>query len=87
MVYHVDFNPAAVRQLRKLPREAQERVRDAIDGLAEIPRPDGVAKMKGSRVPHYRIRVGNYRVIYQVDDDRVTVLVVKVADRKEAYLK
>ena len=57
----------------------------AIDGLAENPRPDGVKKLKGSEEDLYRIRVGDYRIIYEVYDIRLIVNVVAVAHRREVY--
>jgi mRNA interferase RelE/StbE len=84
MAYEVAIAPGALRQLHKLPRPAQMRVRAAIDALAEQPRPSGVVKLEG-RPTLYRVRSGDYRVIYEVQDAALLVLVVKVADRKAAY--
>ncbi len=86
MAYTVDIGPAAARELRKLPRPAQDKIRLAIRALAQEPRPSGVVKLEG-RPPLYRIRVGDYRVLYAVEDAALRVLVVKVADRKAAYKK
>lgn len=84
MGYRIDVRPAATRQLRKLPRPAQRRIQSAIDGLILNPRPVGSKKLKG-RQPAYRIRVGDYRVIYEIHDDVLTVLVVRVASRNVVY--
>jgi mRNA interferase RelE/StbE len=86
MAYGIGIEPAALRQLHKLPRPVQMRVRAAIDALAANPRPSGVVKLEGNPVL-YRLRVGDYRVIYEVRDAALRVLVVKVADRKAAYKK
>ena len=84
MGYRIDVRPAAARQLRKLPRPAQRRIQSAIDGLALNPRPVGSKKLKG-RHPAYRIRIGDYRVIYEIHDDVLTVLVVRIGPRDEIY--
>ena len=84
MGYRIDVRPAAARQLRKLPRTAQRRIQSAIDGLALNPRPVGSKKLKG-RHPAYRIRIGDYRVIYEIHDDVLTVLVVRIGPRDEIY--
>ncbi len=84
MAHSIQIAPAALRQLHKLERPAQMRVRAAIDALAGNPRPSGVVKLEGRPVL-YRVRVGDYRVLYAVEDAALRVLVVKVADRKDAY--
>lgn len=84
--YAVDVLPGAVRELVKLRREWLGRVVAAIEALADEPRPDGSKLLSGTgRERIWRIRVGQYRVLYQVADSRVTVLIVRVADRREVY--
>lgn len=84
--YAVDFLPNAVRELEKLPREVRGRVVDAIDALADEPRPDGSKLLSGTgRERIWRIPVGQIRVLYQITDARVTVLIARVADRREIY--
>jgi mRNA interferase RelE/StbE len=86
VTYRIEFKPAALRDLKKLPEAAVRRISIVIDGLAKEPRPDGVKKLKGTgKHVFHRLRVGNYRVIYEVHDDAVLVLVVRIADRKEIY--
>ena len=63
---------------------ADERIRRAIDALAAMPRPAGVVKMHGSE-GYYRLRVGDYRVVYEIEDDVLTVLVVRIGHRREVY--
>ena len=82
--YRVEFVPAAVRQLESITRKQQVRIASKIDALASDPRPAGCMKLKGSG-DIYRIRVGDYRILYQVNEDILLVLVIKVAHRKEAY--
>lgn len=84
MVYHVSIEPAAMRELNKLTPKVRQEVSDAITALATEPRPDGVRKLSGSK-NSYRIRVGDYRVLYRVTDKALLVLVVKVAHRRDVY--
>jgi mRNA interferase RelE/StbE len=64
----------------------QVRLKPAIDGLAEEPRPDGVVKLKGEENA-YRVRVGDYRIVYEVRDNVLLVLIVKIGHRREIYRK
>jgi len=82
MGYAVFIAPAAARQLEKLESGARRRVRLAIDALAEAPRPNGCKKLSATENA-YRIRVGDYRVLYEIEDRRLVVLVVRVAHRRE----
>jgi len=82
--YRVELIPAARRQLRKLDQKVAQRVLPAIEDLKSEPRPPGCRAMTG-QPGRWRIRVGDYRVVYQIDDDIVLVLVVIIAHRKEAY--
>jgi mRNA interferase RelE/StbE len=82
--YQIEFTKAASKQLKKLPKEEQTRIRNKIDELTENPRPDGVVKLADSE-NSYRIRVGNYRVLYDIFDDILLVSVVKVRHRKDVY--
>jgi mRNA interferase RelE/StbE len=84
MAYRIEFSPRADRQYRKLPPSVQARLKPRIDALAQNPRPPGVEKLSESE-NFYRIRVGDYRVVYQIEDDVLLVLVVKVEHRKEVY--
>ncbi len=84
MAYRVEFSPAAEREFRKLGREIQLRLRPRIDALADDPRPAGAKKLKG-RGELWRIRVGDYRIVYEVRNQILVVLVVRVAHRREVY--
>lgn len=84
MTYRVEFTTAAARQIKKCPRPARERVLDAIAGLAEDPRPPGARKLVGEQ-DAWRLRVGDYRVIYEVLDQALTVTVVRAGHRREVY--
>jgi mRNA interferase RelE/StbE len=83
MPCRVELAPAAQRQLRSLPPEVQARLAVSIQALGENPRPIGVRKLRGEdRTWH--IRVGAYRVVYDVYDDRELVVVLKVSRRRES---
>ncbi|WP_420485309.1 type II toxin-antitoxin system RelE family toxin [Iningainema tapete] len=72
----------ALKQFNKLSSDLQERIQTRINELATEPRPNGVKKLEDDL---YRIRVGDYRVIYQIQDDILLVNVVKVSHRSKAY--
>jgi mRNA interferase RelE/StbE len=82
--YNVVIQRNAQKQLNGLPRQSQARVMRAIDGLAIDPRPPSVVKLSGEE-NLYRVRAGDYRVIYSVQDAALLVLIVKVGDRKDVY--
>jgi mRNA interferase RelE/StbE len=83
--YSVEFTTAAARQIRKLPRQIGMRVLDGISALEMDPRPHGAKKLVGEEA--WRIRVGDYRVIYEIFDDSLTVTVVRAAHRREVYAR
>ena len=74
----------AERTLRRLPRDVRQRLRAAIDSLAVDPRPLGCLKLVSSETL-YRIRVGDWRIIYAIEDDRLAILIVNVTPRGGAY--
>jgi mRNA interferase RelE/StbE len=82
--YRVVLTPAADRQLAKLPPQAQEMVAAALVALASNPRPSGCVKLSATD-DLWRIRVRQYRVIYQILDNELLVTIVKVGDRKDVY--
>ena len=84
MKYRVEFTTAAARQVRKLPRPARDRVLDVIESLAEDPRPRTARKLVGESGA-WRVRVGEYRVIYDIMDVALTVTVVRAGHRREVY--
>ncbi len=84
MTYRIDVAPAALRQLRKLDRTAQKRVQAAIELLAEEPRPTGAKNLVGGD-GEWRVRTGDYRIVYETHDDVLLVLVVAVGHRREIY--
>ena len=82
--YSIEVSATAERQLRKLPRAEMIRVIRAVQSLADEPRPRGCRKLQGYD-DAYRIRVGNYRVLYSVDGKKIIVTVLKIAHRRDAY--
>jgi len=79
--------PRAERDVERLPRREQVRVLRAIAALAEQPRPDGCVKLKAGKGERdvWRIRIGDYRVLYEIHDDRLIVLVLRAGHRKDIY--
>jgi len=84
MPYQVLILPAARKGLKQLPRIIQERIDAHILTLSDNPRPIGAAKVQGFQNV-WRIRIGDYRVVYQIEDDRLVVLVIRVGHRKDVY--
>ena len=84
MTYRVEVGPAAVRQLRKLDRPAQRRLQAAIELLAVEPRPSAAKKLVGGN-GEWRVRTGDYRIVYEIYDNVLLVLVVAVGHRREIY--
>lgn len=82
--YRIEFVPAAFRQFKAFPDKAQKRLALKIDGLSSDPRPAGCAKLKGSR-NIYRVRLGVYRILYQIRGEDLLILVVGIAHRSKAY--
>jgi len=81
--YRIEWKPSAARAFRKLTRQVQDRIRPRGDALATNPRPDGVKKLEGDENA-WRIRVGEFRVVYEIQD-AVLIMVLRVANRREAY--
>ena len=85
MTYRVLIVPSAQREIADLPTTLRVRVDRRIAALADNPRPHGVVTMKGGGKGYYRVRVGNYRIIYRVKDDLLIVVILRVRHRGEAY--
>ena len=82
--YTIDVRPRARRSLRQLDPSVQETIAQVIDGLATDPRPPGFLPLTGHR-PYLRLRSGDYRVIYTVDDGARVVTIAAVGHRREIY--
>ena len=84
MAYTVQFTPRARRDLTRLESPIQRRIAAAIDQLALNPRPSGVKKLADSE-NHWRIRVGDYRIIYQIFDEVLVIVIVTIGHRGDVY--
>jgi len=84
MSYQVEFAPKAVKQFKKLPRKEQKRIQEKIDSLTDLPRPEGVVKLTDED-NLYRVRVGNYRIIYSIYDEQLLIIILKIAHRQNVY--
>lgn len=85
MSYEIEFTRAADKAFSALPKKVQDRIDVALDGLEQDPWPAGHKKLKGSKETFFRIRVGDYRVVYLVEDERLMVVLVRIGHRKEVY--
>lgn len=83
-MYRVDTGQAILRSLRKLPAQLQERLMRAAYRLEANPRPIGSMKLSGSRDLR-RLRVGDYRIVYNVSDEKQVVTITAIAHRREVY--
>ena len=84
MKYRIEFKRSAAKALRKIPRSDQKRIAVKIDSLSEnLPDP-AKTKMKGDN-PFHRIRVGDYRIIYEIREDILLIVVLKIGHRKDVY--
>jgi mRNA interferase RelE/StbE len=83
-LYRVEYERTAAKELARLPRQAAARVVEAIELLAENPRPPGFSKIVGT-ANGYRIRVGDYRVLYAIEDAVLVIVVVRIAKREVVY--
>ena len=84
MPHTISYVPSAAKALRKLDKSTARRLAAAIRELASEPRPQGCIQLKGGG-GEYRIRVGNHRIIYEIHDDELIVLILRVAHRREVY--
>ena len=80
----ITYVPSAAKAIRKLDRSTARRLLDAIESLARDPRPPGSIQLKGGS-GEFRIRVGDYRVVYDIHHDELVVLVLRVGHRREVY--
>jgi len=83
VTYSIEILRSAQKQLSKINRQDQDRIISSIESLANNPRPDGCTKLSGR--PAWRIRIGSYRVIYEIQDEKLIVFVVRIGHRREIY--
>ncbi len=81
--YSLLIKPSAIKELGALPPKDRRKIAARIAGLASEPRPHGSEKLSG--LEQYRVRQGDYRVVYSVDDEACAVLIVKVGHRRDIY--
>ena len=84
MTYRVALAPAAARQLRKFDPQVRRRVQAAIELLATEPRPPAATQLVGG-AGEWRVRTGDYRIVYEIEDERLLVLVLSAGHRREIY--
>ena len=84
MTYRVTLSPTAARQLRGFDPQVRRRVQAAVDLLADDPRPLSAKRLVGG-AGEWRVRTGDYRIVYEVEDDRLLVLVVAMGHRRDVY--
>lgn len=83
--YTVRLTRRAEQELRRLPNDVIRRIDEIFDQLRQNPRPHGVVKLAGQKDSHWRLRVGTYRILYQIDDQRRRVDVYRIKHRREVY--
>ena len=81
--YRIVFKRSVAKDLRRIPNRDVKRILERIEALAEDPRPAGGEKLTGDDI--YRIRQGNYRILYAIEDEVITVTIVRVAHRRDVY--
>jgi mRNA interferase RelE/StbE len=84
MTYRIALSPMAARQLRKLDAQVRRRIQAALDLLAEQPRPPSATRLVGG-AGEWRVRAGDYRIVYEIEDERLLILVLRTGHRREVY--
>jgi mRNA interferase RelE/StbE len=84
VTYRVSLAPSAARELRKFDPDVRRRIQAALDLLATEPRPPAATRLVGGS-GEWRVRTGNYRIVYEINDDQLLVLVLRMAHRREVY--
>jgi len=82
--YRIAVKKSAAKALKKIPKADRKRIIDKIDSLIENPPNQDTTKMKGNN-PFHKIRTGDYRIIYEIQEDVLVILVVKIGHRKDVY--
>ncbi|MDJ0904344.1 MAG: type II toxin-antitoxin system RelE/ParE family toxin [Xenococcus sp. MO_188.B8] len=84
-LYTIKLDRKVKKDFKSISAQDIKRIKSAIKALSINPRPDGCTKLKGNQRDYYRIRVGNYRVVYSIEDRILLVLVVRIGHRREIY--
>ena len=84
MIYNIILAPSAARQLRKFDPDVRRRIQAALELLAAEPRPPAATRLVGGS-GEWRVRTGNYRIVYEIKDDELLVLVLRIGHRREVY--
>lgn len=84
MAYRIELTPRAEREFKSLDGSVRGRIKQRIDSLAKNPYPSGIKKIEGEE-ELYRLRVGDYRILYQVKEKTLLVLIVRIGHRREVY--
>lgn len=83
-MYKVSIKNSALKEIQQIPKDFRIKIIETIDSLANDPRPSGVKKLENFK-NSYRVRVGQYRIVYEIEDRQLIVEVIKVGNRKEVY--
>jgi mRNA interferase RelE/StbE len=81
--FEISFRPSVAKDTKGIPAEDLKRILERIDSLADEPRPPGSIKLSGR--DYYRIRQGNYRIIYEIVENRLVIVVIKIGHRRDVY--
>jgi mRNA interferase RelE/StbE len=84
LTYRIEVKRSAAKSLKNIPKADQKRIAAKIDSLAENTPNPNTTKMKGNN-PFHKVRVGDYRIIYEIHDDVLLILIVKIGHRKDIY--
>jgi len=85
MTYTIEISTSAAKAFAKLEKAYRLRIVGVIELLGVDPRPPGATMLRGGEQARWRVRVGDYRIVYTIEDDRLLILVLRIAQRREAY--
>lgn len=85
--YSINYHPTATSQIEDIPKKFREQILERIGKLATDPRPGGYEPLHGVDRGYFRVRQGDYRIVYVIEDHKLLVLIVRVVNRREVYTK